>query len=99
MGPPDAYPILKTANVQQPGMGPPSPSRLPAKRAKVTPRVRLRQWTCPRRTHRQGKTMRVPGKTRGCRHRRHLSRAKEGGPQGIKVLALSERIDLLNPHA
>jgi len=29
MGPPDAYPILKAANEQQLGMGPPSPSLLP----------------------------------------------------------------------
>jgi CubicO group peptidase (beta-lactamase class C family) len=29
MAPPDAYPILKAANVQQIGMGPPSPSMLP----------------------------------------------------------------------
>jgi CubicO group peptidase (beta-lactamase class C family) len=29
MGPPDAYPILKAANAQQLGMGPPSPSLLP----------------------------------------------------------------------
>src|SRR5437588_973659 len=30
MAPPDAYPILKAANEQQIGMGPPSPSTLPA---------------------------------------------------------------------
>src|SRR5947199_7405679 len=30
MAPPDAYPILKAANEQQIGMGPPSPSMLPA---------------------------------------------------------------------
>src|SRR5438067_2034285 len=30
MAPPDAYPILEAANVQQIGMGPPSPSTLPA---------------------------------------------------------------------
>src|SRR5437763_15194032 len=30
MAPPDAYPILKTANEQQIGMGPPSPSTMPA---------------------------------------------------------------------
>jgi CubicO group peptidase (beta-lactamase class C family) len=30
MGPPDAYPILKEALVQQIGMGPPSPSQMPA---------------------------------------------------------------------
>ncbi|HEY6407178.1 MAG TPA: serine hydrolase domain-containing protein [Ktedonobacteraceae bacterium] len=30
MAPPDAYPILKAANAQQIGMGPPSPSTLPA---------------------------------------------------------------------
>jgi CubicO group peptidase (beta-lactamase class C family) len=30
MAPPDAYPILKGANAQQIGMGPPSPSTLPA---------------------------------------------------------------------
>jgi CubicO group peptidase (beta-lactamase class C family) len=30
MAPPDAYPILKAANEQQIGMGPPSPSALPA---------------------------------------------------------------------
>jgi len=30
MAPPDAYPILKAANEQQIGMGPPSPSSLPA---------------------------------------------------------------------
>jgi len=30
MAPPDAYPILKAANAQQIGMGPPSPSQMPA---------------------------------------------------------------------
>src|SRR6266699_2275595 len=30
MAPPDAYPILKAANEQQIGMGPPSPSQMPA---------------------------------------------------------------------
>jgi CubicO group peptidase (beta-lactamase class C family) len=30
MAPPDAYPIIKAANKQQIGMGPPSPSRMPA---------------------------------------------------------------------
>src|SRR5919205_2361155 len=30
MGPPDVYPILKAANEQQIGMGPPSPSTMPA---------------------------------------------------------------------
>jgi CubicO group peptidase (beta-lactamase class C family) len=30
MAPPDAYPILKAANTQQIGMGPPSPSTMPA---------------------------------------------------------------------
>src|SRR5260370_30550270 len=29
MAPPDAYPILKAANVQQLGMGPPNPSTMP----------------------------------------------------------------------
>ncbi len=30
MAPPDAYPILSAANAQQIGMGPPSPSMMPA---------------------------------------------------------------------
>src|SRR5438270_9939604 len=41
MAPPDAYPILKEASEQQIGMGPPSPSSMPAPDERIRRRGRL----------------------------------------------------------